>query len=177
MTYGSSQRRVAFWSVLAFLWAVFIFFMSAHTGNDLDQGTGIISHIKRWLVSMAATIVGPDVDVISPLAHFVEYAIFGAILFSLLLQIRRYRKVRSLVLQGQMLEDDVLDQGGVLNATGSLGLLVVGAVVIASLYGITDEFHQEFVPGRMADPVDWIVDTCGSAFGALLLGTIHRFKA
>jgi VanZ family protein len=43
------------------------------------------------------------------------------------------------------------------------------AVAIASLYGMTDEFHQRFVPGRVSDPVDWIVDTAGAAVAVTVL--------
>lgn len=39
------------------------------------------------------------------------------------------------------------------------------AVALASAYGITDEFHQSFVPGRVPDPVDWLVDTAGALVG------------
>lgn len=51
---------------------------------------------------------------------------------------------------------------------------LVGAVVIASAYGITDEFHQIFVPGRTCDPVDWVVDTVAALLGALLARQIVR---
>lgn len=40
------------------------------------------------------------------------------------------------------------------------------AVLIASLYGITDEFHQYFVPLRTPDVADWALDTLGAAIGA-----------
>lgn len=40
------------------------------------------------------------------------------------------------------------------------------AVLLCSAYGITDEFHQSFVPGRTPDIVDWGVDTIGAALGA-----------
>ncbi|MBN2846869.1 MAG: VanZ family protein [Coriobacteriia bacterium] len=45
----------------------------------------------------------------------------------------------------------------------------VVAVVLASLYGLTDEFHQAFVPGRMPDPADWLVDTAGAVVGVLVV--------
>jgi VanZ family protein len=45
---------------------------------------------------------------------------------------------------------------------------VVVAVVIASAYGATDEFHQSFVPGRSADVLDWVADTVGSIVGAVV---------
>jgi VanZ family protein len=37
---------------------------------------------------------------------------------------------------------------------------------IASVYGITDEFHQSFVPGRDANIWDWLADTIGACIGA-----------
>jgi len=50
------------------------------------------------------------------------------------------------------------------------------AIIIASLYGATDEFHQYFVPGRLADPVDWLVDTLGAITGALVATVLLRRK-
>lgn len=40
------------------------------------------------------------------------------------------------------------------------------SILFASLYGISDEWHQSFVPGREADIVDWCADTAGSVAGA-----------
>lgn len=42
--------------------------------------------------------------------------------------------------------------------------LAVGIAVIAFciLYGLTDEFHQSFIPGRSPSPGDIIADTVGS---------------
>jgi VanZ family protein len=39
------------------------------------------------------------------------------------------------------------------------------AVGLAAAYGATDEFHQWFVPGRTADPADWVADVAGAAIG------------
>lgn len=41
------------------------------------------------------------------------------------------------------------------------------AIVLATLYGVTDEFHQSFVPNRMTDPKDLLVDFLGATAGAL----------
>ncbi len=43
---------------------------------------------------------------------------------------------------------------------------VVAAVVISSLYGVTDEYHQMFVPGRTFDALDIVADVLGSVVGA-----------
>jgi len=40
-------------------------------------------------------------------------------------------------------------------------------LVIASLYAISDEVHQYFVPGRTADVADWYADSIGSAIALL----------
>ena len=42
------------------------------------------------------------------------------------------------------------------------------AILAASVYGMSDEFHQHFVVLRTPDVVDWGVDTIGAAAGALL---------
>jgi hypothetical protein len=45
---------------------------------------------------------------------------------------------------------------------------VLVAVVIASAYGVTDEWHQSFVPGRTPDLADWAIDTVAALAGASL---------
>jgi VanZ family protein len=39
----------------------------------------------------------------------------------------------------------------------------VWALVAASLFGLTDEWHQSWVPGRTSSVADWIADTFGAA--------------
>ena len=41
------------------------------------------------------------------------------------------------------------------------------AIVTASLYGVTDEVHQLFVPFRESSWQDWLADTIGAVIGAL----------
>jgi len=41
------------------------------------------------------------------------------------------------------------------------------AVVTASLYGMTDEVHQLFVPFRESGWQDWLADTIGAVIGAM----------
>ena len=56
---------------------------------------------------------------------------------------------------------------------------VLAAWAIASAYGVTDEFHQRFTPGRHADWYDIAADALGaaSAVGALWAwGIIRRFR-
>lgn len=127
------------------LWAAFIFFMSAHTGADLDTGTGLVADLKRWLVSLATPLFGPDTDIVSVAGHFAEYLVFGVLLFHALWRSAPQQR---------------------------WWLLVIAAVAMASFYGVTDEFHQSFVPGRLCDPADWLTDTVGAAIGALGAGAV-----
>ena len=43
---------------------------------------------------------------------------------------------------------------------------VFWAIVLAVGYGLTDEWHQSFVPGRTPELRDLLADAVGSAFGA-----------
>jgi len=47
-------------------------------------------------------------------------------------------------------------------------LLIIG-IILAILYGISDEFHQSFVPGRQSSIKDVLTNTAG----ILLSGTIY----
>jgi len=46
--------------------------------------------------------------------------------------------------------------------------VVLGAVAFVTLYGVSDEYHQSFVPGRDSDPLDVAKDFGGGVVGALL---------
>lgn len=54
------------------------------------------------------------------------------------------------------------------------------AALAASLYGITDEIHQRFVPGRAGVWQDWVADAVGAAVGAglawVFTQTRHRLR-
>lgn len=142
----SQRRKLIFSWTLVVLWAGVIFFMSAHTGSDFD-GAGPLATIKRWLISLAAPVFGPETDIVNVAAHFTEYLVFGALL--LLAAHRTWP------------------------ALGWRRLILI-AIVLASLYAVTDEFHQSFVPGRMCDPADWLTDTLGAALGASAGAYISR---
>jgi VanZ family protein len=43
---------------------------------------------------------------------------------------------------------------------------------LSSLYGISDELHQSFVPGRTPDVHDWIADTWGAAVAIGVLSAV-----
>jgi VanZ family protein len=54
-----------------------------------------------------------------------------------------------------------------LKKSGISKYVFVSALVFASIYGISDEFHQVFVPGRDASVGDFLADTLGAFLGSL----------
>ena len=51
---------------------------------------------------------------------------------------------------------------------------VAAAFVIATLYGITDEIHQSFVPDRTPELLDLVADASGALIGALAIAIATR---
>lgn len=72
---------------------------------------------------------------------------------------------------------DKLAHAGLYAVLGALfylaGLSPLAAVMITGLYGVTDELHQAFVPGRQPELLDLLADIVGAAAGVWLV----RFPA
>jgi len=55
--------------------------------------------------------------------------------------------------------------------------ILVVSIVIAAIYGASDEFHQLFTPGRSCDFFDLLADIIGASIGAALYSyreRVHR---
>lgn len=109
----------------------FIFCMSAKTGNDLDNHSGIISIVKNFLVAGATALFGHEVDV-SPMGHFTEYLLLGAALTNAL----------------RFTPWTIFERNATAHPAGMLGGFPspLVALILSSLYGVSDEFHQIFTP-------------------------------
>ena len=161
---------------------IFIFVMSAQTGPQLDEEDGLFSQIKRTLAQQALTLTGHEVDV-SPIGHFSEYFALGFVLMNALrmhvkdgsVPGKRNRCGEQIGTDGEQSKNDIpqsrktcldsLKSNLFSHMSPRLPLL---AMALASLYGISDEFHQIFVPQRSCDPADWAVDTIAALIGALI---------
>ena len=86
----------------------------------------------------------PHVFGFDKLLHFIAFACLGALFF------RAFRTLR--------IKDN-------------LKLILTLSILLSSLYGISDEIHQHFVPYRNADVLDALADILGSVFG----GFVYRF--
>lgn len=90
-----------------------------------------------WLSSGPRSIPGPDFDAKDKLLHFLAFGGMGILAF---------RATRTLTpLPGRSLRFWL-------------------AVSFTILFGLTDEIHQYFVPGRSADALDVVADAAGALF-------------
>ena len=44
---------------------------------------------------------------------------------------------------------------------------MLSSIMFCSIYGVTDEFHQSFIAGRVADVWDWLADTIGATLAVI----------
>ena len=47
--------------------------------------------------------------------------------------------------------------------------LAIVSFLFCSAYGISDEWHQAFVPGRTPSALDWLADSLGATIAVFLL--------
>ncbi len=53
-------------------------------------------------------------------------------------------------------------------------IVYIVSVLFCSLYGLSDEWHQSFVPGRDASLGDWLADTIGAVLAATAIFRLSR---
>jgi len=50
------------------------------------------------------------------------------------------------------------------------------SILFVALYGMLDELHQLYVPGRYCDINDWIADVSGGIFGLIIVFIINKLS-
>lgn len=48
------------------------------------------------------------------------------------------------------------------------------AIIIAAVFAVADEWHQQFIPGRSTERADWYADFLGATIGALTVAALRR---
>lgn len=88
-----------------------------------------------------ATMEFPNLQYQDKLKHFAAYAVLGILFYRAYASLKHRPKTYT---------------------------LLAASMLSASLYGLSDEIHQYFVPFRNAEFLDFIADTLGSVCGVLL---------
>ena len=128
-----------------------IFIVSSDLGSADHTRPVLASIVRRFLPWLAQQMTPAMIDVtdfiIRKVAHVTEYAILS-LLVSRSVGIKKNSTIRE-------------------------RLVPAG---ISSLYALSDEFHQSFVPSRGATYTDVMWDTLGGLFGSAILFIAHRTK-
>lgn len=115
--------------------------------------------LLRWLPALAwASVIFAGSSVpgsqipggFAELGHLIEYAILGGLLVFALWR----------------------------GLPADAGRVAWAALTLCALYGLSDEFHQAFVPMRTPDPLDWVTDVLGASVGlaVVLLASARAAK-
>ena len=121
---GRRRARIAAFGAASIAYACLIFYASS--------------------LSSAPETIRPFFLDLDTLAHFMEFALFGALLFMTFAH------------------------------AGWRPWDAPTAAALGMAYGAVDEIHQMFVPGRSADPIDGAVDALGVLVAVLVLAYLDR---
>ena len=133
--------------IITALLMIFIFIQSALPADLSQQESNVIV----LMLSRFLSVDGEGLSfAVRKCAHFTEYMLLG---MSLYMTVREY-----------------LPAIEVLSAVQPVSWL------IGTLYAVTDEFHQRFVPGRSCEIRDILIDSCGVAAGVLIMTVIRGIR-
>lgn len=128
-------------------WLTLIFVNSTDL-MSAEHTSRIIEPLLRWLYPTISPRTMAEVQFyLRKAAHVSEYAILAALL---------YRALGNTILRGRAL----------------LSAAIV--LLVCSLYAVTDEFHQSFVPSRTASARDVAIDSAGALIGLLIINKFQR---
>lgn len=135
------------------LWAGMIYFASSDKGSA-QRSSRLIAPVVRWLIpDISDAALWRVVFMARKGAHVTEYAIFAVLLWWALRHSSRSEKTR-----------------------GWNGRRAGLAWVLATLFALSDEWHQKFVPTRQGSPWDVLIDAAGAAAGLLVVWVLGRWR-
>lgn len=146
---SNQKKRKLVFVVLSVLFAIMIFCFSARDGEEstedsytvgMEFGRMIHWDFDNWPEEKQLAFAAKVDHPIRKLAHATEYAVFAMLLCGVWCDADRKRTLAALLAWGT-----------------------------ATVYAMTDEFHQLFVPGRSGQAKDVLLDSCGAAVGVLFL--------
>jgi VanZ family protein len=139
--------------ILLIAWMGLIFYMSSQQGGE---SSGLSNKIVSKLFSLFPFLGDPHDEeaeifltfslIVRKTAHFTEYLILAVLAFF-------------------FISSYYVSMGAYLFSWA-----------FATIYAITDEIHQHFIPGRVAAPLDVCVDSAGALFGVYLVFLVMRAR-
>lgn len=133
--------------LLMIVWMLFIFIMSAQTGNQSSETSGMVMTLLAKLgVPMETKIGGALHFIIRKGAHFFEYFVLSLLCYN---YVRGFMKGKA---------------------------VYTWPIIVSFLYACSDEFHQTFVPGRVGAWTDVLIDTLGAIVAMVTVYFYHIWK-
>lgn len=133
--------------VLLIAWMILIFLMSHQPGE--------ISSSQSDLLLKVFSLIGIELNdyfgelatfIVRKAAHFSEYMILFFLAYNVSIKYTREKQVRLFL------------------------------IIFVFLYACTDEFHQNFIPGRNMAFKDVLIDTLGGIVGYIIITIIDKIK-
>lgn len=134
------------WPSLSLLVAVGIFYSSAATGEVSGAASMAIAEYVHGIAERFLNIAPDTLNFfVRKAAHF---AVYFALAFCVAMSLKPYVK--------------------------NTYFLLLAAWGIATVYGITDEIHQYFVPGRVAAISDMLINSAGALTASALVSLLRK---
>lgn len=136
------------WWVLIISWCSFIYVQSDKPADESSKSSiRIVELVNKSIEGVAGHgRFAISETFVRKVAHFLEYFVLGCLLFMGFLRTENFRKT------------------------------IIFALAAGFLYAVSDELHQNYVPGRAMRYYDVIIDTAGVATGLYVLYRFYRKK-
>jgi len=145
---------------------IFIFFQSSLPADISEKESGLITVALAQVLGMDQEIVSFGVR---KCAHFSEYMILG---FSLLMTFRSHARLHL-----RKKQNNTCSKSGILTKLWSpVRAIPITAWCTGTIYAITDEVHQMFVPGRSCELRDMLIDSAGVFTAILMVHVLYNVK-
>jgi len=130
-------------------WMVIIFLASTDALSTQHTGSWIIPFFQRFFPHMTYHFIDMIHFGIRKCAHLIEYAILGGLLWRAVPEYKAHPEVAD-------------------------WCRAAIAVLVATFYASTDEYHQSFVPSRGPSFHDVVIDACGATVAVIIVCLASR---
>lgn len=159
MPNDSKNKRKTIWKIasvlLVIIWMVMIFVMSGFPAEVSNGQSGVVVELVKSVFNITPEqpeLLDNLTTIVRKCAHFFEYFVLGMLLLNVIRQFWPAIRKRSWLKYWYL------------------------AVIGASIYAVTDEVHQAFLPGRSCELRDIIIDTVAAGVGVGVVMLIRRLR-